>query len=175
VVTELANFSPAAVALETEAHFSKEGEIGTLGDIDPNYRLSNCQCRAIELALDGLRWSQIAKTLGLNRKTLWRWKTQDPDFQQALAEARADRYGFAAERCQTFAGRAAAVLARYLDDSDDKLRLRAAQLLLQAASRFKTPALRPAYPDYPSPPILTPPPTPPEPLVPEPELEPKVG
>ena len=42
---------------------------GTFGDIDPNYRLSSAQCRAIELALDGLRWSHIARTLNLSRKT----------------------------------------------------------------------------------------------------------
>jgi transposase-like protein len=155
---------------------SKLAQNGTFGDIDPNYNLSNAQCRAIELALDGLRWSHIARSLGLSRKTLWRWKTQHPDFQLALADARADRYDSALERCQNLASRAALVLAKFLDDSaDDKTRMRAAQLLLQAAARFKPPATRRPLPDYPTDPILTPPPTSGPDSDPEPELEPKVG
>jgi Homeodomain-like domain-containing protein len=163
---------------DPEENSSKLGQNGTFGDIDPNYNLSNTQCRAIVLALDGMRWSNIARTLGLSRKTLWRWKTQNSDFQLALADARADRHDFAVERCQNFASRAAFVLAKFLDDSsDDKIRMRAAQLLLQASARFKPPATRRPLPDYPTDPILTPPPSDdpdPDPD-PEPELEPKVG
>jgi hypothetical protein len=146
----------------------------TFGDIDPNYNLSNCQCRAIELALDGLRWSHIARTLNLSRQTLWRWKSQNPDFQRALASARADRHDFAVERCQTLASRAASVLAKFLDDPADKNRMRAAQLLLQAAARLKPP--EPRYhinPHYPTDPLITPPPS--DTDDPEPDLEPKVG
>ena len=163
---------------DPEENPSKLAQNGTFGDIDPNYNLSNTQCRAIELALDGLRWSHIARTLGLSRKTLWRWKSQHLDFQLALADARADRYDFASERCQNLATRAAHVLAKYLEDSaDDKNRMRAAQLLLQAAARFKLPVTRRQLPDYPADPLLTPPP-PDDPDFdpgPEPELEPKVG
>jgi hypothetical protein len=147
----------------------------TFGDIDPNYNLSNCQCRAIELALDGLRWSHIARTLNLSRQTLWRWKTQNSDFQRALASARADRHDFAVERCQTFASRAVSVLAKYLDDSDDKNRMRAAQLLLQAAARLKPPQPHPISPHYPTDPLITPPRPDSVEDEPEPQLEPKVG
>ncbi len=128
--------APREPAPEETKNFAESGENGTFGDIDPNYQLSNTQCRAIELALSGARWSQIAKALDLNRKTLWRWKTQDDAFQKALADARADRHDFAVERCQTIATRAASVLADFLQDPADKNRMRAAQLLLQAAARF---------------------------------------
>jgi hypothetical protein len=166
----------SSVPNDAEENSSKVGQNGTFGDIDPNFNLSNTQCRAIVLALDGLRWSQIARTLGLSRKTLWRWKTQNSDFQLALADARADRHDFALERCQTLASRATFVLAKFLDDSvEDKTRLRAAQLLLQAAARFKPPATRRPLPDYPTDPILTPPPPDDLDSDPEPELEPKVG
>ena len=108
---------------------------GTFGDIDPNYNLSNHQCRALELALRGLPWSQIAKALGLSRKTLWRWKTQNREFQRALADARHDRFSAAFEQRQTLAYRAVEVLGNFLDNPDDKTRMRAAQLLLQSAAR----------------------------------------
>jgi hypothetical protein len=126
-----------------EKNPSNIGQSGTFGDIDPNYRLSNAQCRAIELALDGFRWSQITHFLDISRKTIWRWKTQNPDFRDALAAARADRHDFAMERCQSLAQRASSVLARFLEDSADKNRMRAAQLLLQAAARFAPPSPKP--------------------------------
>jgi hypothetical protein len=165
------------VQADPEENSSKLAQNGTFGDIDPNYNLSNAQCRAIELALDGLRWSHIARSLGLSRKTLWRWKTQHTDFQLALADARADRYDFAIERCQNLASRAAFVLGKFLDDSaDDKNRMRAAQLLLQAAARFQPAPTRRPLPDYPTDPLLTPLPPSPDPHSdPEPDLEPKVG
>jgi len=171
--TDLATSSPLPSPEDPEIYSSESAHLGTFGDIDPNYRLNNVQCRAIELALDGLRWSQIAQILKISRKTLWRWKTQDRIFRQALADSRAERHAFAIERCQTFASRAASVLARFLDDPADKTRMRAAQLLLQAAARFKPPPDSHPFvlPEYPDPPLLTPFP----PRRPEPELEPKVG
>lgn len=170
--TDLATSSPTPTPEDPENYLSETGRLGTFGDIDPNYRLNNVQCRAIELALDGLRTSQIAQILKLSRKTLWRWKTQDRIFRQALADARAERHALAIERCQTFAARAASVLARFLDDPADKNRMRAAQLLLQAAARFKPPEPDPfSLPSYPDPPLLTPLPA----RRPEPELEPKIG
>ena len=128
---------PADPAAQEEENSSDSGQNGAFPDIDPHYRLSNAQYRAIELALTGLGWSEIAEALSLHPKTLWRWKTRSADFQRALADARADRQEFVAQRCQTLAAEASAVLAHYLSDADDRLRLRAAQLLLQAAGRFK--------------------------------------
>ena len=129
---------PGLAAKEKE-NFSDSGQNGTFPDIGPQYRLSNAQCQAIELALNGLRWSEIAENLSLSRKTLWRWKTCNAEFGRALANARAQRHGFAVQRRQTLAGEDFSVLARYLSDADDRLRFRAAQLLLQAAARFKYP------------------------------------
>ena len=163
MTTDPSSFSPDPSAPDTAKNFAETGENGTFGDIDPNYQLSNSQCRAIELALSGARWSQIAKALNLNRKTLWRWKTGDDAFQQA----RADRRDFAVERCQTLAARAASVLADFLQDPADKNRMRAAQLLLQAAARF--------VPHQPPRPQSDRDRDDPEPRWPLPELGPKVG
>jgi hypothetical protein len=54
----------------------------------------------------------------------------------------------------------ALVLAKFLDDSaDDNIRMRAAELLLQVAARFKPPVTRRPLPDFPptpsSPPFVS--------------------
>jgi hypothetical protein len=152
-----------ALAQVSDENSSKTGENRAFSDIDPSYALSNPQCRAIELALDGKRWSQIARTLSVDPKTLWRWKTHDAMFIAALESAREDRRGFAVERCQTFATRATDVLGEALTDSSLPNRLRAAQILLNAAAKFNAQESRRAAAnnndDY----------------WPEPQLGPKVG
>ncbi len=143
---------------------SNPGNFRASSDIAPIANLSNVQSRAIELALQGLRDSQIAKALALSPKTLWRWKTQDDDYRQALADARIQLHQAATDRCQTYALSAAAVLSKFLADENDKNRFRAAHILLSAASRFKSPTPpkeKPPEPEY-------------EPW-PLPKLPPKVG
>jgi hypothetical protein len=153
----------SALAPILDENSSKTGQNRTFSDIDPDYHLSNAQCRAIEFALDGKRWSQIARMLDVDPRTLFRWKTQNPDFQNALESAREDRRGFAVERCQTFATRATDVLGEALTDSSLPNRLRAAQILLNAAAKFNAQESRRAAAnnndDY----------------WPEPQLGPKVG
>jgi len=111
-----------------------------------------------------MRDTQIAQTLSVDRKTLWRWKTHDEDYRQALTSARIYLHGTTADRCQTIAQKAAGVLAKFLDDPADSTRLKAAHILLTVASRFKplTPRIRPQT-------------DPPEDYYPPPILEPKVG
>ena len=86
------------------------GNLVTFGDIDPQHNLTDVQCRAIELLLRGMRTGAIAESLRINRKTLWHWKTQNPDFAKALSDARAFRFFAATDRCRDIAYRAAAVL-----------------------------------------------------------------
>jgi Homeodomain-like domain len=143
---------------------SNPGNFRASSDIAPIANLSNVQSRAIELALQGLRDSQIAKALALSPKTLWRWKTQNDDYRQALADARIQLHQAATDRCQTYALSAAVVLSKFLTDENDKNRFRAAHILLSAASRFKSP----------TPPKEKPPEIPFEPW-PMPVLPPKVG
>ena len=55
---------PSLLSIEApEKNPPKMGPIGTFGDVDPNYSLSNAQCRAIDLAQGGHRLSQNATTL----------------------------------------------------------------------------------------------------------------
>jgi hypothetical protein len=147
-------------------------------DIDPNYRLSNMQCRVIELSLEGHGWSDIARHLNISRQIIWMWKKRNPDFRQALADARADRRNLTAEQCQNSLARTLTILGDIVEDETDKDRMRAAHLIIQAAKQFK-PDTMPRFdnsPEYPDPPLITPPPkNVPRQRRPEPELEPKVG
>ncbi len=141
------------------------GPFETIWDIERHLNLTDCQMRAIDLTIQGMRDTQIAQTLSVNRKTLWRWKTDNEDYRQALILARMHLHSTTADRCQTFAQKAVSVLAKFLEDSEDKNRLRAAQILLNVASRFKPLSLK-SNPRSESPP---------RPLCPEPDLDPKVG
>jgi DNA-binding CsgD family transcriptional regulator len=140
------------------------GTSETFWGIDLPVDLTDIQFRAIEFTIQGLHDTQIAQTLGINRKTLWKWKTNDDDYRQALTIARAQLHAATADRCQNIAQKAAAVLAKFLDDTADNNRLRAAQILLTVASRFK-----------PTPPAQRPPADPQDDHWSEPALEPKVG
>ena len=150
--------------LRPENTSAKTGHSESEWDICEILNLSEVQLRAIELTVQGFNDTNIADQLSLNRKTLWRWKTFNEDYRQALTSARTQLNGSAADRCQNLLFRATAVLAKFLDDSSDKNRLRAAQILLQTAGRFRpTPERQPATKpgtDFDWPP---------------PELEPKVG
>lgn len=138
--TELDHHTPTELSFPDEgpaAEIEDAGTSETIWDIELPLNLSDIQFRAIELTIQGMRDTQIAQTLSVDRKTLWRWKTHDEDYRQALTSARIYLHGTTADRCQTIAQKAAGVLAKFLDDTDDKIRLKAAHILMTAASRFE--------------------------------------
>jgi len=146
--TDLDPHTPTELSIPDEGPadlLENPGTSETIWDIELPLNLTDIQFRAIELTIQGMRDTQIAQTLSVDRKTLWRWKTHDEDYQQALTSARIYLHGTTADRCQTIAQKAAGVLAKFLDDTDDKIRLKAAHILMTAASRFKpvTPRIRP--------------------------------
>ena len=149
----------------TQNNIESFGPFETIWDIERHLNLSDCQMRAIDLTIQGMRDTQIAQTLSINRKTLWRWKTDNEDYRQTLILARMHLHSTTADRCQTIAQKAVAVLGKFLDDTVDNNRLRAAQILLNVASRFKPLSLKSNSHSE----------SPPRPLRPEPDLEPKVG
>lgn len=113
------------------------GHFGAEWDIEQECNLTEVQLRAIELTVQGYGDTQIAEMLAIDRKTLWRWKTLGDEYRQVLASARSQVHAAAADRCQNLLFRATAVLARFLDDPAEKNRMRAAQILLQTAGRFR--------------------------------------
>ncbi|HEY1921775.1 MAG TPA: helix-turn-helix domain-containing protein [Tepidisphaeraceae bacterium] len=100
--------------------------------------ITDIQFRAIELAIQGHRDTQIAQMLGLDRKTIWNWKTHDENYRDALTRARTHLHSTTVDRCQNIAQQATLVLADFLsEDNVPNIRLRAAQILLSTASRIK--------------------------------------
>lgn len=106
-------------------------------DVETDNQLSNEQIAAIQLALQGHSWGEIAQAVGVDPKTLWRWRTQNVYFQEALANSRALRLQISDDRAQSFADHAADLLSRIMEESDEKHRIRAAQILLNYSLRLR--------------------------------------
>jgi Homeodomain-like domain-containing protein len=169
-----ADFVPSSETPETGPGPTPQG--GFLGhsgddwDFSEISELTERQLRSIELTMQGHSDSQIAQRLQINRKTLWRWKTLDPDYRRIMSNARIQLYSAATDRYQVLLARATSILAKFLEDPSDQRSFPAALAVLNMAGCFKP--LPPRYfPETPAPPALPAPP----PNDPEPDLEPKVG
>jgi transposase-like protein len=136
----------------------------TYSDMDPAQNLSDTQQRAIELIIQGHSDTQTARILSINPKTLWRWKNLDEDYRHALTEARHQLHATVTDRYENIVFKATAILLEFLDDSTDSSRMKAAQILLNIASRYKPAPLTKRSPANPL-----------QDHWPEPVLEPKVG
>ncbi len=124
--------------------------------------ISDVQFRSIDLSLEGYNETQIAKLLTIDRKTLWRWKTHDSRYRQALSDARAIAHGSASDRYSSLLDASIKVLGAMLNSGSENNRFRAAQAILNMAGAFKHNPITNGLPEYglnltsPSP-ILTPP------------------
>jgi hypothetical protein len=168
-----ADFAPSSETPETgPGHTPQGGFLGHSGDdwdFSEISELTERQLRSIELTMQGHSDSQIAQRLQINRKTLWRWKTLDPDYRRILANARIQLYAAATDRYQVLLARATSILAKFLEDPGDQRSFPAALAILNMAGCFKP--LPPRYfPPDPPPALPEPPPN-----DPGPDLEPKVG
>jgi hypothetical protein len=112
---------------------------GTDEPFDPDnlLGLTDMQYRAIQLTVLGNSDVKIAEMLGVNRCTLWRWKTLDDRYRKALDEARRQAHAIAADRVQVLLLKAVAVLDQHLDDPRMENQFRAAHVLLTMAGAFK--------------------------------------
>jgi hypothetical protein len=121
--------------------------------LSPPYELTGLQFRAIDYAIQGMRDTQIAELLSIDRKTLWNWKTHDPEYIRALQDARMQVFSSIADRYRTLLMKATLVMAKFLDDSAPNNRFRASYALLMMAACFKPPAppVMPAVDDWPMP------------------------
>lgn len=111
----------------------------SLNDIvNPNdWGLDEIQVYAISMTVSGMNDSQVARELGIERRTIWRWKTANPDYRAALHDARQQKYSTIGDRFNNIAREATDVLTAMLRDASAFNRYRAAQALLQMAGRFK--------------------------------------
>lgn len=101
------------------------------------FNITPQQLQAIRYIMAGEPENKIARDFGINRSTLWRWKTLDPNYQRALAEFRAQACAATMDDFQWSLNQATQTLAKLLKDPCTTTRLRAAHTLLGAAGRFK--------------------------------------
>lgn len=59
--------------------------------------------RCIELLLEGKSGPEAATVIGVDRKTVWRWRKEHPAFRRALQEARADALEEVSSRAHSLA------------------------------------------------------------------------
>jgi Helix-turn-helix of insertion element transposase len=96
--------------------------------------LSPRQRKAIELLLRGLSDAQTAAEVGVDRGTVYRWRTDDAEFIEVLETQRRILWQQSAQRLQTMYQPALDILEKQLTGPDPRLALRAAALLLRVAS-----------------------------------------
>jgi hypothetical protein len=113
-----------------------------------NKELTERQHSAVELLLRGLSDAQIAAQLGVDRGTVYRWRTSSL-FQKELERQRKFLYEQSATRLQSMIQPALDILNRQLTGDDPKTALRAAAILLRVATparlaRFADPDTAPA-------------------------------
>lgn len=86
------------------------------------------QQKAIGLLISGKAYTHIAKRLGIDRSTLWRWRNRDNDFRRALEAAREEAYRDADNRLRELVPRAIEILESHLDNDDYQTAVRVLRL-----------------------------------------------
>jgi transposase-like protein len=95
-------------------------------------QLDTRQMHAIELYARGSTDSEVATELGVERSTVWRWRTQDRNFRSTLRRVHAEVSGAGAARLEGLVEKALDVIASTLADErvSPAVRLRAAESVL---------------------------------------------
>ena len=97
--------------------------------------LSPKQQTAMELMLQGLGDLQVAERLGIERTTVYRWRTKPGPFRKRLARYRREVWKQQADRMRGMVQPALEVLQKQLTNTDDpRLAMRAAAILLRFAA-----------------------------------------
>lgn len=90
----------------------------------PAIQLSPAQCSAIELLARGEPVMKVAEAVGVDRGTIYRWRTSDPNFIAALNRWRGEMQAETRDRVLALSAGAADSVARSIADGDSRLGLR---------------------------------------------------
>ncbi len=82
--------------------------------------------------LAGATDADASTAAGVDRTTLWRWRTRDPAFAAVLNLRRRELWNAAQAKLRNLVPKALRTLAAALDDTAPAVRLRAAGLVLRA-------------------------------------------
>jgi hypothetical protein len=92
----------------------------------PTFRpkpLSIEQMNAVELLIVGKADAEVAEAVGVDRSTVWTWRTSNPLFMATLQERRAELYRSMTERLRSGLGKAVENLISAVDSGDLKASL----------------------------------------------------
>ena len=99
--------------------------------------LSPAQQRAVEMTVRGAKDTHIARELHLSTRTLYRWKTDDPEYIDALEQARMQTHFSVNDQFRSLLSRSTGIFNSCLRDSDKDVQFRAAHALLMMNGSFK--------------------------------------
>ena len=97
---------------------------------DPAVLPDERQRVAIDLMLTGATMTSVAQSVGIGRKTLYRWRTEDPAFQGELQRRRSEILDSSVDRFRDLLGKSMDLLERQLRDPYTITALRAARTML---------------------------------------------
>src|SRR5689334_12867622 len=90
--------------------------------------LNEKQRLAVELMAAGQKVGALAQAVGIDRKTLYRWR-QEESFQEAIDARRKELWRRASDRIRALLDPAIDVIEQHLKDDYDRARFRAATTL----------------------------------------------
>jgi hypothetical protein len=96
---------------------------------------------ALELMLTGATLTAVANAVSIGRKTLYRWRTEDPAFQAELHRRRHEILDSSVDRFRSVLGKSLDLLEKQIRDPYATTALRAARTLLviSGVSRLAVP------------------------------------
>ena len=111
-----------------------DAECGQNPISDAPDEISDRQRAVLELIASGSTDTAAAAAIGVNRRTIYRWRIEDARFREQLDRRRQELYHRATDRLRSMLGNALDVLDKHLADKYAPTALRAAQNLLALAA-----------------------------------------
>jgi DNA-binding XRE family transcriptional regulator len=99
--------------------------------------IDETQFRAIEMTIRGFTQAHIAKTLGVDRRTIWQWQNENFNYRRVLMNWRSQVRQALLDRYQRLLLKSIRVLAKLLDDPAADVQFRAAYALLSMSGAFR--------------------------------------
>jgi hypothetical protein len=121
---------------QNDPHFTKRVSGSSLQpqnnqEVAEELELSDDRQRvALELILTGATLTAVAKAVGIGRKTLYRWRTQDMVFRDELRRRRQEILDSSVDRFRDLLGKSMDLVAEHLADPFTTTALRAARTML---------------------------------------------
>jgi hypothetical protein len=96
--------------------------------------LNDRQRNALELMLAGMNDRAIAQQVGVDRRTICRWRHENDAFKEALHERRRELWDGVVDKMRAMLEPSLEVLSEHLHDSLDRNRYRAAVSILRLSN-----------------------------------------